>query len=122
MATHKIVAEQSLRELSGQMARMRMEIGNLQRRLAAYRCELGDDDVGIFPGKTGGTGITAASSNTLGTGTVTLYTVTSNSSAVESSTETVTCLNIAGEVNADTHVLMARDRARRYWAIVERCT
>lgn len=43
---YEIVHPDSLRMLSGQMARMQQQVQNLHRRLGAYRCEL---DVGDSP-------------------------------------------------------------------------
>ena len=42
MARHEIVSPDSLRILSGHVARMQQEIHNLRRRLSAYACELDD--------------------------------------------------------------------------------
>lgn len=46
MGRHEIVSPDSLRVLSGHVARMQQEIHNLRRRLGAYRSELDDGGAG----------------------------------------------------------------------------
>ena len=49
MGRHEIISPDSLRNLSGHVARMQQEIHNLRRRLSAYVCELDDASQGIKP-------------------------------------------------------------------------
>lgn len=109
-------AIEKLRRDHETLARQLAELQQFVRALAAR----GDTEV-IVLGKTDGSGISAESSGTPGSGTVTIYRKPAGETDVQSTSYDVTCYNLAGAVDADTFVIMGRDAFGRYWALVERC-
>lgn len=73
----------------------------------------------ISPAKSDGSGITAISGSTPGSGTVTLYGF--DGSSLSSRALDVTCYNMAGAVDADTWLLVTQDIFGRWWVVVENC-
>lgn len=116
---YPVLSVEAIQKLAADHARLEREVHNVFRRLAAFRNEL--QEPGVVVGKTDGSGISAASGTTVGSGNVTIYTLPVGSTTISTTGQTVTCYNVAGAVDANEYVLMARDDAGRYWVVVERC-
>ena len=99
--------------------RLRLEVQQLRHAVRALTA--GSEPGVLTIGKTDGSGISAKSSDTPGSGNVTVHRLPAGGGDFESTGYVVTCYNMAGAVDASEYVAMAQDRFGRYWVIVENC-
>jgi hypothetical protein len=114
-----VLSDDALQQLRADHERLRLEVQQLQHQVRALSA--GDDVGELEIGKTDGSGISALSGTTPGSGTVTLYRKPAGETDLVSTGYTVTCYNMAGAVDASEWVAMIRDRFGRFWVVVEKC-
>lgn len=114
------LSDDSIEKLRADHDQLRLQVERLVHMLRALSAV--DAHAPLVIGKTDGSGISAISSDTPGSGTVTLYRLAAGGTSLASTGYDVTCYNMAGQVAASTYVGMMRDDFGRFWAIVENCS
>jgi hypothetical protein len=119
MTTLSVLSPRGLEQLRRDHERLRLEVRELR---AAVRA-LGHVTRGsvLELAKTDGTGISAMTGDTPGSGTITPYRIRGDGT-ITALSHTETCYNLAGAVAATTYIGILRDAWGRPWAIVEDCT
>jgi len=119
MPTLPVLTPSAIEQLRRDHERLRLEVRQLR---AAVRAMSSTTHGAVFElAETDGSGISAMSGDTPGSGTITPYRVRGDGT-IQARDHDETCYNMAGAVAATTYIGVLRDSFNRPWVIVEDCS